>query len=256
MARDLLDRPLIGVSASFVHPADAYSPTPKGEPTVDELSICLPYLRAVEAAGGMPVVIPPLEGYPLDALLDRLDGLCLSGGPDMEPAGYGQEPHPRLLPTYPASDAIETALARGADERDLPTLAICRGAQVLNVAHGGTLHQHVADVAGEPAHVEERAVGSPWTHRVRVDPDSRLATVMGAETTVNSFHHQAVADLAPGLKAVAWADDGMIEAVERPDATLCMGVQWHPEVLPDQPEQRALFTALVEAAARRRASVA
>jgi putative glutamine amidotransferase len=205
------------------------------------MALGMTYLRAIEAAGGMPVVLPPL-GDPT-ALLDRLDGVCLSGGPDLDPDAYGAtERHVELGPTEPSLDAFELALARAADERGLPILGICRGAQALNVARGGTLHQHI------PGH-RQTAPASATTHRVVVDETSLLAAVVGRRPLrVNSFHHQAAERLGRGLRAVAHAADGTIEGIEAPGRGFLLGVQWHAEGLVGLARHRALFEALVDAA--------
>ena len=165
------------------------------------------YLRAIEAAGGMPVVLPPLGDAV--ALLERLDGVCLSGGPDLDPAAYGApDRHSELGPTEPDLDAFELALARAADQRGIPVLGICRGAQALNVTRGGSLHQHV------PAH-RQTEPATATTHTVHVEPGTRLAGLVGTRPLrVNSFHHQAVDVLGRGLRVVARAADGTVEGVE------------------------------------------
>jgi putative glutamine amidotransferase len=200
------------------------------------------YLKAIEAAGGMPVVLPPLGDA--DALLDRLDGVCLSGGPDLDPDAYGASSrHPQLGPTEPTLDAFELAVARATDAAGLPLLGICRGAQTLNVARGGTLQQHV-DGHRQAAH------GTVRTHAVSVQAGSVLAGLTGAGLVeVNSFHHQAVDIPGSGLRVVAHAIDGTIEGVEDPGRDLFLGVQWHAETLADRAEHGALFAALVQAAA-------
>lgn len=215
------------------------------------------YLEAVAAAGGLPVVLPPLEPGGLDlaqvaaALLARVDGLLLTGGDDLDPRHYGQEPDPRLGWVDPDRDALELALAQEALRRRTPLLAICRGVQVLNVAAGGDLHQDL----GEVARLQHSQRAPRWhrSHPVRVHPGSRLAQLLdtpGGEVAVNSFHHQAVRQVAPGFRAVAHASDGVVEAIERAgEDHFCVGVQWHPEHLVGRwPEQRGLFRGLVEAA--------
>jgi putative glutamine amidotransferase len=234
-------RPLIGVTTSELRPSGAGTLRRHGEPPHPEMALGMTYLRAIESAGGMPVVLPPL-GDPA-AYLDRLDGLCLSGGPDLDPDGYGAtERHPELGPTEPSLDAFELELARAADARGLPLLGICRGAQALNVARGGTLHQHL------PGH-RQAEPATALTHSVHVEPGSHLAGLVGTDVLrVNSFHHQAVHALGRGLRAVAHAADGTIEAIEAPGARFVLGVQWHVEGLVEWPRHRVLFEALVEAA--------
>jgi putative glutamine amidotransferase len=237
-------RPLIGVTTSELRASSAGTLRRHGDPPHPEMALGMTYLRAIEAAGGMPVVLPPLGDA--SALLDRLDGICLSGGPDLDPDAYGAvQRHSELGPTDPDLDAFELALARAADERGLPILGICRGAQALNVARGGTLHQHL------PGH-RQTEPATATTHSVRVETGSRLATLVGTRPLrVNSFHHQAVERLGGGLRAVAWAGDGTIEAVEAPGAPFLLGVQWHAEGLVGLARHRALFEALVVAAGAR-----
>jgi putative glutamine amidotransferase len=234
-------RPLIGVTTSELRPSSAGTLRRHGDPPHPEMALGMTYLRAIEAAGGMPVVLPPLGD--VDALLDRLDGVCLSGGPDLDPDAYGAaDRHAELGPTEPALDAFELALARAADVRGTPLLGICRGAQALNVARGGTLHQHV------PGH-RQTEPATATTHTVHVAEGSRLATLVGVRPLrVNSFHHQAVAVLGAGLRAVAHAADGTIEALEAPGSRFVVAVQWHVEGLVGEPRHRALFEALVVAA--------
>jgi putative glutamine amidotransferase len=214
-----------------------------------ELTIGLAYMRAVELAGGLPVALPPLGSENVDSLFEHVSGLLLSGGPDVDPVCYGAERHAALGPTDRAVDAYEVALCRQADQRRLPILGICRGAQVLNVARGGTLHQHVPDL--NHGVVKHRQVEPPdrTTHEVRVSPDSSLAqTTGGGPVNVNSFHHQTINRLGHDLRPVAWAEDGLIEAVEGDDGRFVLGVQWHAETLVGEAEQLALFERLVEAA--------
>ena len=242
--------PLIGISTSEMRMPARVLPLPQGEPAQRELALGMAYARAVEAAGGLPVVLAPIDPGAVDALLSRLSGLCLPGGPDLHPQWYGDAPHPELGPTEPELDAFELALARRADALGMPILAICRGAQLLNVARGGTLHQHLPgrpvplEVAHRQAAPPERA-----SHAVEVEGGSLLAIWTGAgRLEVNSFHHQAVRRLGADLRAVAWAPDGVVEAIEAPDRPFVLGVQWHAEGLVGRPEQESLFTAFVEAA--------
>jgi len=242
-------RPLIGVTTSEMREAIRSVPTPEGDPAQREMALGMVYLRAVERAGGLPVVLPPMRHEAIGPLLDRLDGLCLSGGPDLDPDAYGAPPHHLLGEIEPDLDAFELALAQEADARGLPVLGICRGAQAMNVARGGTLHQHVADVVGETLAHRQAEPGRIPTHGVVVDPRTRLAAVTGAgELAVNSFHHQAVDRLGRELRAVAHASDGLIEAIEGDGPALFLGVQWHAEGLVDDARQRALFAELVDAA--------
>jgi putative glutamine amidotransferase len=211
------------------------------------MALGLTYMRAVELAGGVPVVLPPLEAGAMATLLTRLDGVCLSGGPDLDPAAYGARAHAALGPTEPALDRFELEGARAADAAGMPLLGVCRGAQTLCVARGGTLHQHIE------GHRQAELATQP-THEVRVAARSAAARILGAHSAhVNSFHHQAADTLGDGLVATAWAPDGTIEALEDPAHPFLLGVQWHAETLLDDPAQLALFAALVEAAGRRSA---
>jgi putative glutamine amidotransferase len=189
------------------------------------------YLRSVEQARAVPLVLAP--GAPAHArvLLDRIDGLLLSGGVDVDPALYAQPPHPRLGRVNRRRDDFELALVEGALERDLPILAICRGQQVLNVALGGTLIQDIpSTLVGA---VKHDAGGRRWrrSHPIEVQPGSRLRGILGSETLfVNSFHHQAVDELGRGLVVCARCpDDGVIEGLEMPERRFVLAVQWHPE---------------------------
>jgi putative glutamine amidotransferase len=207
-----------------------------GEPPHPEMALGMTYMRTLDAAGAIPVVLPPIGDA--DAYLDRLDGVCLSGGPDLDPAAYGaQERHEELGPTEPSLDAFELALLDGALERGMPILAICRGAQALNVACGGTLYQHV------PGHRQTELASQP-TQEIELAPRSRLSRILGARTVqANSFHHQAIDRVGRGLRVVARAADGTIEGVE--GAGFVVGVQWHAETLE---QHLPLFEALVAAA--------
>jgi len=225
-------RPLIAVTTSELRrPADVTARL-HGEPPKVEVALATLYPEAIERAGGIPVIVPLLRPDAIPALLDRVDGVCLPGGPDLQPSAYGAEPHPELGPTEPRVDAVELALVRAADRRKLPILSICRGMQLLNVARGGTLHQHLPDVVGTAVQHRQPEHGSIPTHRIETAPRSRLrATIGGPTLEVNSFHHQAVETLGKGLVATAWAPDGTIEAIENPGDRLVLGVQWHAEGL-------------------------
>lgn len=230
-------RPLIGVTTSELRPSGMSTLRRQGEPAHPEMALGMTYLQAIERAGGVPVVLPPCVSD-LAALMARLDGICLSGGPDLDPGAYGAaDRHAELGPTEPSLDTFELALARAAVERGMPLLGICRGAQALNVACGGTLHQHV------PGHRQVES-GRQATHDVEVLAGSQLATLLGAGTLgVNSFHHQAVDRLGQGLRICARAADGTVEGIEG-DGFL-LGVQWHAETLADG----RLFDALVASSA-------
>jgi putative glutamine amidotransferase len=244
-----MSRPVIGVTVSEIRRKEAVQNVRHGEPTQTEMTLGLSYMQAVEVAGGLPLALPPLTTERIDSLLEHLSGLLLTGGPDLDPSCYGAERHPELGPIDPVVDAFEINLCRHAYRRRTPILGICRGAQVLNVARQGTLHQHLPDLTD--GSVEHRQIdgGDHTTHDVRVAPDSGLAqTTGGGPVKVNSFHHQAIDRLGLDLRAVAWAEDGMIEAVEGPRGRFALGVQWHAETLVADSGQLALFECLVEAA--------
>jgi putative glutamine amidotransferase len=248
------DAPLIGVTTSEVRRAETITQTAEGDPPRHEMALGLTYLRAIERAGGIPVVMPPLHSEAIEPLLDHVDGICLSGGPDLDPGSYQEPRHPKLGPTEPDLDRFELEIARAADERGKPILAICRGAQAINVARGGKLVQHIPDGqdTADPSHIAHRqkAPGDVVTHDVELDSSSRLSQIFGSDhVAVNSFHHQAAELLGEGLVPVAWAPDGILEGIEDPSRPFLVGVQWHAETLVDRPEHLALFRAFVEAAA-------
>jgi putative glutamine amidotransferase len=204
------------------------------------------YVRAVQAAGGLAVLLPPDDAAAEDpdVLLDRLDALLLAGGTDVDPAAYGARPHPELGSTVPERDRFELALAHRALERELPLLAICRGMQMLNVACGGTLVQHVPEVVGHEEH--RHTPGQFADHEVELETGSLVARAAGADRlAVKSHHHQGVDELGESLVASGWADgDGLVEAIEDPGRRFVLGVLWHPE----EDESSRLIAALVEKA--------
>ena len=215
------NRPLIGISA-YRLPAD-FSHW-RG---VESVLVPAGYVEGVVRAGGLPLVLPPIEEQPEDAL-DVLDGLVLVGGADVNPAVYGQEPHPEALAFADERDRAELALLRGALARDLPLLGICRGMQLLNIAAGGDLHQHIPEITPDPA--THKAGPGKWArHEVSVAPGCRLAELIGERPTVVSAHHQAPLEVGAGLEVVATAGDGTIEALELPGKRFALGVLWHPE---------------------------
>jgi putative glutamine amidotransferase len=249
---ELTARPLIGVTTSEVRVPDHVDPLPQSDPRRAEMALGMKYLVAIDRAGGIPVVLPPLEYEDVPALLDRLDGVCLSGGPDMDPGTYGGRYHPQLGPIEPELDRWELALVREADARDMPILAICRGLQLLNVARGGNLFQHLPEEPGGAVAHRLQGKGLHGSHDVTVDPDSTLARALGgtADPHVNSYHHQAARRLGRGVKAVAWAPDGVVEGIELADRDFAVGVQWHAEAIVERPEQLTLFREFVAAAGR------
>lgn len=223
-----------------------------GTPPV--FSLPCTYVDAVRRAGGVPLLLPPGEADAVP-LLDRLDGLVLAGGGDLDPSHYGADGHETIYMVCAERDRTEMDLIRAALLRPrLPVLCICRGAQVLNVVAGGTLHVHVPAVYGES--VEHRAAPRlPTRHPVRLAEASRLTAILGAaEVEVCSWHHQAIDTLGTGLAAVAWATDGVVEAVEHEVHPWCLGVQWHPEMQPGEAPHERLFENLVGAAGEQRHS--
>jgi putative glutamine amidotransferase len=246
--------PLIGIVThelrAEVDPAWAATAGPTDRDLAPaSLALRLSYTQAVQEAGGLAVVLPA-HGFVDDtaALLDRVDGLLFSGGPDLDPAVYGQARHPKLGPDVDGvSDAYELALLRGAAERDLPVLGICRGMQALNVSRGGTLHQHLPDVTALD-HLQDHEPFVP-AHPVVVSPGSLLhRTARATALPVNSFHHQAADAIGAGLEVCAQAPDGTVEALWDPAAGFCVGVQWHAELLTHDTRHAALIDGLVDAA--------
>jgi putative glutamine amidotransferase len=231
-------RPIVGIAAHQVLVGD-------GEVQTTHEVVSVAYVKAVRKAGGVPLLLPCVDPDDAPGLLERVDALLMTGGGDVDPANYGaDEVHPRTSGVDSARDARDIALCRTAVERGVPTLAICRGSQVLNVALDGTLVQHVDD------HFEI-ARYNELVHDVEIEPSSTLAGwVGGTSLCVNTLHHQASATVGPGARVVARAPDGTIEGVEAVGAT-AIGVQWHPEMLRHRPEHLALFEALVRAGAAR-----
>lgn len=239
-------RPLIGVT-TYHRDLGAHAP---GGRTRFHLPAA--YVDAVRATGGVALLLPPGDEDPSQAL-EALDGLVLCGGGDIEPERYGGRGHEAQYATCGERDAFEIALVEAALARATPLLAICRGLQVLNVALGGDLHAHLPDVVGEEvSHRVSRERHS--YHAVRIEPASQLAVQLErVELEVASWHHQAIARLGSGLRAVAWAEDGTVEAVELAGRPEVVAVQWHPELHAHEPgsPHRRLFEALMEQARRR-----
>lgn len=229
-----MERPIVGIT-SYAQEASF------GSWTLPVALVPLDYVDAVERAGGRALVIPPSEEG-VDETLDVLDGIVFSGGADLAPSTYGADPHPATDVPQQRRDAAELALVRAALERDLPILAICRGSQLLNVARGGDLVQHLPEVVGDERHRE--TPGTFSRHAVRIDDHSRLGRLVGAHTPVLSHHHQGLGRVGAGLRESAWAGDGTLEAIEDPSRRFVVGVLWHPEA----GEDAALFEGLVEEA--------
>ena len=206
------------------------------------------YVESVERAGGFPVILPVVDPDDVERALSVVHGVLLTGGGDVQPARYHAHPVSATRNVDPARDAFDIRLLLTAIDAGLPVLATCRGMQVLNVALGGSLVQHVPAVTGQNHDIFDR-----WhegVHVVKIEPDSNLAEALGStELSVNSMHHQAVCEPAPGTRPVAWAEDDTVEAIELADSPHVVAVQWHPELLEDYPEQQGLFRQLVDRAA-------
>jgi putative glutamine amidotransferase len=232
-----MSRPIIGLSTYGIAHSDGFN-------------IPAEYVQAILRAGGMPLLLPTAAVDPVDAWLEKVQGLVLIGGGDIDPACYGALPHETIYNLDSDRDACEFALARGALERRLPLLAICRGMQVVNVVLGGTLHRHLPEIFGEK--VAHRLPPRETTrHPVDIEADAHLVRAMGGTRVMAvSWHHQAVDRLGEGLRPVAWAEDGVVEAIEHEDNPNFLAVQWHPELsAAADPAQQGLFDRLTDMAA-------
>jgi putative glutamine amidotransferase len=227
-------RPVIGITTYLTRAAF-------GVWDLDAALVPAAYVRSIARAGGVPLLVPP--GAAAEETLDAVDGLIFSGGSDLDPELYGDEPHAETVAVMRERDDFELELMRAALARDLPLLAICRGSQVLNVALGGDLEQHVPDRVGTNAHKQTPGVFAE--HEVDVFDGTKLASIVGARTEVKSHHHQGYGELGTGLHEAARAPDGTVEALEDPNRRFTLGVLWHPE----EGEDLALFEALVAEAA-------
>jgi putative glutamine amidotransferase len=231
-------RPIIGITIGYSHQNHEF------------FTLRDDYVRAVETAGGLPIVLAPGRAEDAPDLLSRIDGLLMTGGADVDPGLYGEEPHETVTRIIPERDAFEIGLCREILRKDGPLLAICRGHQVLNVATGGTLVQDIpSQISGAKDH-DPDAERWETAHKVRILPGTRLREILGTETIdVNSFHHQAVRQLGQGLVVSASSTaDGVIEGIEMPGRRLALGVQWHPEAFWDRQEGfQPLFETLVKA---------
>jgi putative glutamine amidotransferase len=232
-------RPVVGIT-SYAEEQVSWGPWTEAAALVP-----LAYVRAIERAGGRPLLIPPSEEA-IAETLDALDGIVFSGGSDLSPGLYEAEAHPETADVREERDHAEMALLKAALERDMPVLAVCRGSQVLNVALGGDLVQHLPDTLG---HDEHRPVKGEWAdHDVRLEGESRVGGLLGERAPVKSHHHQGFGRIGEGLREAGWADDGTVEALEDPSKRFALGVLWHPE----EGEDLALFEGLVEEARRYR----
>jgi len=231
-------RPIIGIT-SYAEEARW------GVWNVPAALIPLAYVQAVERAGGRPLLVPPSSDG-IDETLGALDGLLFSGGSDLDPDLYGAEAHPETNGVRLERDRAELVLLEAALARDMPVLAVCRGSQVLNVARGGDLVQHLPEVVGDEKHKHTPGVFAD--HDVDLKEGTRLQRLLGDRAPVKSHHHQGYGTIGEGLVESAWAEDGTVEALEDPSRRFALGVLWHPEA----GEDFALFEALVEEAARYR----
>jgi putative glutamine amidotransferase len=237
-------RPAIGICAAVERAC-------WGPWDVDCNLIARSYSLAVQAAGGMALVLPPDDAAAErpDEMLDLVDGLLLAGGSDIDPASYGARPHPETAGTRPERDRFELALAHRALERDIPVLGICRGMQVLNVATGGTLIQHLPELLGHEDH--RHTPGAFGDHEVRLEAGSLAERAAGAQTSaVKSHHHQGLDELGEGVVATGWStEDDVVEAIELPGVAYALGVLWHPE----EDQRSRVIGSLVQAARERSA---
>jgi putative glutamine amidotransferase len=234
-------QPLIGITGGLLENSSSVPVCQLGQA----------YVTAVQRAGGLPLVIPVgIDESALASLLSRLDGVLLSGGGDIDPLLFNGAPHPKVYGISPERDALEINLVTTALQMDKPLLAICRGIQVLNVALGGQLYTHIQDQV-------EHSLKHDWfpkfprdklAHTVSLKCESQLDQIYGAdEIRVNSLHHQGISRVGEGLIATAFAPDGLVEGLEVKGAAFALGVQWHPECLPDDPGSQKLFSAFIQA---------
>jgi putative glutamine amidotransferase len=232
-----MHKPLIGIGSDVANK--------RGER--DRAFVYTTYIESLKRAGAVPVLIPPQPENAAD-IVEGLDGILLAGGDDCDPAEYGEEKHPSCEPMDPRRQKNDLSLAKLARERGIPTLGICLGVQMMNVASGGTLIQDIGSAIGTDIdHASEPS--DRHRHDVHIESSTKLGRILGArELNVNSSHHQAVGRVADGLRVTAQAPDGVVEALEDPSHPFYVGVQWHPEDMPGEPSATAIFGAFVEAA--------
>ncbi len=230
-----MKKPLIGIACSFNSKESQYA-------------MGVTYVESVKKAGGIPVLLTFVNGADVGELLDHLDGLLLSGGPDMDPSFFGEEPHPRLGAISPERDAFEAEICREALKREIPILGICRGCQLVNIIAGGTIVQDIpSQVSGAIKHGQD---APRWhaSHSARLRPGTKLAAIIGEETIrVNSYHHQSVKEIAPNWVVSAVAPDGVVEAIEDPSHRFRIGIQWHPECFYEYTTFDNVFKTFIEA---------
>ena len=240
-------RPCIGITCRY-----QIRTTPGGV-QVPDVSVDARFGDLIMAAGGWPLLIPHAQDDALLAeIVDRLDGIVVSGGPDIPPSRYGATPHPQTAVMHERREQTDFRVIELAERRRLPMLAICLGIQEWNVSRGGTLHQHVPDLHAQPV-VAHRDGTEFAFHSVKLAPGSLIESIVRTNPLrVNSSHHQAIDQLGRNLVATAWAEDGIVEAVQDTSRPFAIGLQWHPEDMPDDPLERKIFTALVDAARKGR----
>ncbi len=230
-----MKKPLIGIACSFNSKENQYN-------------MGITYVESVKKAGGIPVLLTFVKGDAVAELVEHLDGLLLSGGPDMDPSFFGEEPHPRLGGISPERDVFESEICREAMNRGIPILGICRGCQLINIVAGGNIFQDIpSQVSGAIKHGQD---APRWhaSHSARLRPGTKLAAIMGEDTIrVNSYHHQSVKDVAPNWLVSAVATDGVIEAIEDTTHPFRLGIQWHPECFYEYTAFDALFQAFIGA---------
>lgn len=242
---------VIGISGSEFRQPEHIRQIPKSDPPRHDFSVSLAYLRAINGAGAIPYVIPPITPGATGQILDMIDGLFVSGGPDIDPMLYDRAPSEHNGPTNAAIDAFQLGLIREADTRRMPLLCVCRGHQMFNVARDGALYQHIPeDFPDSKVSHAQQADGAFAAHDVLIEPGTKLHELMGVDkAAVNSFHHQSVERLGHDLRAVAHAEDGVVEAIEATDRDFAIGVQWHAESMvhdhdtPNSPLYRGLVLA-------------
>jgi putative glutamine amidotransferase len=247
-------RVTIGVSSSEFREAAHERVVPRGDPPREDFVISVEYLRAILLSGAIPFVIPPIMPGAIGQILDNVDALFVSGGPDIDPTLYNKVPNEHVGPTNLMTDTFQTGLIREADIRKMPILTVCRGTQLMNVSRGGSLHQHIPEDFPESTinHAQEEG-GAFATHDITIVEGSKIHRALDrTETHVNSFHHQCIDRLGSNLEAVAHAPDGVIEGIQATDRDFMVGMQWHSESQTRQDDQQErLYRGLAEAAERR-----
>lgn len=240
-------RPVIGITVSY-DPFDVIaSSTKMGLPGQDHHFVAGDYVRAIARAGGAPILIPCADEKIVGSAIDALDGVVITGGNDVDPLLYGERIGALCGSILPTRDRADTAAIRWAIERGKPLLGICRGMQLLNVALGGTLYQDLERDGGYLHHFLDAAPRYHATHEAIIEKESWIGGILGTSAMVNSFHHQGARDIAPNAHVVARSPDGVVEAIEAEERALCVGVQWHPEMMFDSEPQAKIFSAFVDA---------